>query len=529
MSNRVASCFLRCVKSSHPDIALPHGEQVIVGRGKVTRIKESRCSREQIRFVSDCKGFTVSVTQVGVNSSSIRGEVVGFGETVLAKHKDIVEILSGQFSHQVIFNPSPSEKDSDVMKKELVKQSSSEKRKVEHLLVETKKVCSNGVATGATPWFDSSQGKLIVRLETAGTEGREKIAAFDIDGTLITTMSGKVFPTDINDWKILFSQVPGKLKALSSQGFKLVFITNQAGIAKGKLTVEQFQLKMSNLLARLGVSATVFCSTSDTGYYRKPRPGIWEWLEIRGNHGVVVDRNESFYCGDAAGRQVGWLTGKKKDFSCSDRLLATNLGIKFFTPEELFLDHKPTNKFDYPFHPKSLKVSPLLDPEDSKLVPSRQFLALLVGIQGSGKSQVAYNLEQEGVVVASNDRTGGKEKTLRVAEKALAEGKSVVVDNTHVDRDARKQYIALGVKFGVLVRGLVMNTTHDHARHNSLYRELTDPSHARIKTPLFNQYRARYSPPTMDEGFSEIVQVNCVPSFASKEFEQLYNMYLLEK
>ena len=66
-------------------------------------------------------------------------------------------------------------------------------------------------------------------------------------------------------------------------------------------------------------------------------------------------------------------------------------------------------------------------------------------------------------------------------------------------------------------------------RHNSLYRELTDPSHARIKTPLFNQYRARYSPPTMDEGFSEIVQVNCVPSFASKEFEQLYNMYLLEK
>ena len=42
MSNRVASCFLRCVKSSHPDIALPHGEQVIVGRGKVTRIKESR-------------------------------------------------------------------------------------------------------------------------------------------------------------------------------------------------------------------------------------------------------------------------------------------------------------------------------------------------------------------------------------------------------------------------------------------------------------------------------------------------------
>ena len=100
-----------------------------------------------------------------------------------------------------------------------------------------------------------------------------------------------------------------------------------------------------------------------------------------------------------------------------------------------------------------------MEPADSKLVLPTPFLALLVGIQGSGKS-----MEEKGVVVASNDRTGGKEKTLRVVEKSLSEGKSVVVDNTHVDREARKQYIALGVKFGVMVRGLVMTTTHDHAR-----------------------------------------------------------------
>jgi len=116
-----------------------------------------------------------------------------------------------------------------------------------------------------------------------------------------------------------------------------------------------------------------------------------------------------------------------------------------------------------------------------------------------------------------------------VVEKSLSEGKSVVVDNTHVDREARKQYIALGVKFGVMVRGLVMTTTHDHARHNNLFRELTDPNHTRIKEPLFNQYRARFSSPTLDEGFKEIIKVNCIPSFDSQEFEDLYNMYLLEK
>ena len=53
------------------------------------------------------------------------------------------------------------------------------------------------------------------------------------------------------------------------QGYRLVLVTNQAGIATGKTTVEKFQTKMNNLLARLGVKADIYCSASDTGYYRK--------------------------------------------------------------------------------------------------------------------------------------------------------------------------------------------------------------------------------------------------------------------
>ena len=53
--------------------------------------------------------------------------------------------------------------------------------------------------------------------------------------------------------------------------------------------------------------------------------------------------------------------------------------------------------------------------------------------------------------------------------------------------------------------------------------------YCRIKEPLFNQYRSRHEPPVRDEGFAEIVKVNFVPKFYSKEQENLYFMYLLEK
>ena len=36
---------------------------------------------------------------------------------------------------------------------------------------------------------------------------------------------------------ILFAEVPGKLKSLHADGYRIVFITNQAGIATGKVCI----------------------------------------------------------------------------------------------------------------------------------------------------------------------------------------------------------------------------------------------------------------------------------------------------
>jgi len=50
---------------------------------------------------------------------------------------------------------------------------------------------------------------------------------------------------------------------------------------------------------------------------------------------VKIDKENSFYCGDAAGRDK--TATRKKDFSNTDKLFAVAVGIKFMTPEEYFL------------------------------------------------------------------------------------------------------------------------------------------------------------------------------------------------
>ncbi len=267
-----------------------------------------------------------------------------------------------------------------------------------------------------------------------------QIAAFDMDATLIIPKSGKVFPIDHHDWKILFAEVPAKLSHLHDDGFKVVVFTNQLGIAKGKLKPEHFRQKAENVVSRLGVPIQLFCCAADGGIFRKPRTGVWKLLTDHFNGSVDVDVDQSFYCGDAAGREKDWQSGKKKDFSCSDRLFALNLGLKFYTPEEFFLGQKATKNFKLPeFDPKSVcRDLPLLDPEDARLVQTKQEVRehcrlsfsslrnlknlsqviLMVGIQGSGKSFFASkHLEPEGYVVLSNDATGGREKTLRLLDQ----------------------------------------------------------------------------------------------------------------
>lgn len=101
------------------------------------------------------------------------------------------------------------------------------------------------------------------------------------------------------------------------------------------------------------------------------------------------DLKESFYVGDAAGRE--------SDFSCVDRKFAANIGIQFYTPEEYFLGETPS-KFSWgSFEPLMISPPSELESEDNllnyfeslKSQPSdKPIVCVLCGIPGSGKSTI---------------------------------------------------------------------------------------------------------------------------------------------
>jgi bifunctional polynucleotide phosphatase/kinase len=186
-----------------------------------------------------------------------------------------------------------------------------------------------------------------------------KIAAFDMDDTVIKPASGGVFAKDDPaDWQWVHPQVCGHLQHLHQHGFLIVLFSNQMGIGKGgKWNAAKADAIMEKiiLLSRDAAVPLCACVATRDDVWRKPSPRLWKLLEM---HVAQCARNSeraktsvgyegeadpavncasySFYVGDAAGRSTPTLAGRKKDFSCADRQFAYNLQLPFFTPEQFF-------------------------------------------------------------------------------------------------------------------------------------------------------------------------------------------------
>jgi len=308
-----------------------------------------------------------------------------------------------------------------------------------------------------------------------------KIAAFDLDDTLIKVKGKLKFPKDENDWQFLFSSTPNKLKKLVDDGYRIVIFSNQNGFSRkdrkknGLLKEEQFKTKINNIFKIIDIPITIFCAV-EKDKFRKPCNGMWKVFLEKYNK-VDIDYENSFFCGDAAGRPNGWKRGAKKDFSDNDRKFAMNCKLKFYTPDEFFMNEKPA-KFQLVSDPFSLKNSkkPLYEPSDKPLVPKDKHteMILFVGYPGSGKSHFAKkHLLPEGYVHINQDTLKTADKCIKAAQKELAMKNSVIIDNTNPSKKKRSDYIKIAKDLNVPVRCFKFETPEDISLHNNKYREVS--------------------------------------------------------
>ncbi|CAG5121090.1 unnamed protein product [Candidula unifasciata] len=357
-------------------------------------------------------------------------------------------------------------------------------------------------------------------------EGVEKVAGFDIDFTIIKTASGKKFATGPSDWMFWDDKVITKLKELHNDGYRVVFFTNQGGIEKNKVTVSGFQSKAEAIIRDLDIPVMVFASTG-TNMYRKPYTGMWDYFTENCNQGVKVDKSQSLYVGDAAGRAKNWAKDKPKDFSCSDRMFAANVGVKFYTPEEFFFDQPPApfqwRSFDTKeFLKKNPPISKQADKSD--YTSKTQEVIVMVGPPATGKSTFRKRyLEPHGYVTINRDTLGTMAKCLKVAEQTIQSGKSIVADNTNPSVAKRSEFISLAQDAGIPCRCIWMQTPIELAHHLNMFRQRqTKDAVRRVPDVGYNIFKKDFQAPTTAEGFTEIIKVNFTPRFDDKSDEELF-------
>lgn len=371
-------------------------------------------------------------------------------------------------------------------------------------------------SSGSFIWLDPlGHSRSCLHALNLKPKSSSKVAAFDLDGTLIKSEFPKMKGISPLHWEWWRASIPAKLKELSVSGYAIVIISNQA---LKPPTLKLWKQKLSIIAAALpDVPFRLFAATAKDRY-RKPMPGMWSELErIFGQDGVLIDKSASFFVGDAAGRQY---TGNKSDFSSTDRKWALNVGIPFFTPEEYFLNLPPHASFSLPgFHVSSLPDLPVVTPTSSPMLPSSptQELVLFVGYPCLGKTSFyRRHFQPGGYFHINQDSLKTRDKCVKAAREILRQGKSCVIDNTNRDTSTRKYYIDIAKEHDIPIRCFLFTGSIELAWHNNLYRAYNLPPNVAAKEPKrelvpyigFTTFRDNYEEPRLIEGISEIKKVN---------------------
>jgi DNA 3'-phosphatase len=165
-----------------------------------------------------------------------------------------------------------------------------------------------------------------------------KVLFADLDGTLITTRSGKTFPEGI--WDVDFKMdVLAAIKSLQPR--YVIIVTNQGGVEKGFMSEDKLVAKLVYVEEAINEYTHIICgysyctSNDQSDPRRKPNVGMLEEWQSTIIHSF--DKSDMLMIGDAS--------GKDGQFSDSDKKTAENFGIDYMDVDDFVAEFN--NKQDY--------------------------------------------------------------------------------------------------------------------------------------------------------------------------------------
>lgn len=298
---------------------------------------------------------------------------------------------------------------------------------------------------------------------------RDKVAAFDLDGTLLVWRSSSLWPSQLEHYELWNASVFATLQQRYEEGYKLVLITNQGAIRKAFTGKNATRVKtiIEWIVSQLHRPLHAIISTNSKAGFHKPSKDLWNVIEQQINGGVEFNIKESFYVGDS-------IEDNPEDPQGGvDSKFAKNVGqmkgttLRFYTPDEYFGPSTASRrtcsgemaKFESP--PKnSLLITAAL----SGGYLRGPILLILCGVQGSGKSTFCHkllngspetwlHLSQDTI---NNGKPGKREQVETQAMLNLQQGKSVVVDRMHLDEEQRSFFINVAKQAGTPVHALLL-------------------------------------------------------------------------
>jgi bifunctional polynucleotide phosphatase/kinase len=328
---------------------------------------------------------------------------------------------------------------------------------------------------------------------------KKKLAMFDLDNTLINTKKGHIVSIDEDDWDYAYKQVKNKLEEYYKNNYSIIIITNQKVItfdedntSKNKIYINKWKNKINNFAKSLNLPFIILASL-ESDMYRKPSLGLYNIiLNNLTRKKIKLDKNNSFYSGDAVGR--------KHDFSDSDIKFALNIKIKFYLPEYIF-----NNKENILPEIKPLE---LIQEENKINYNNLEDFVILCGLPASGKTTLAKELEKNNYKIINQDSLKTKEKCLETCKNLAINKNKIIIDNTNMSREERNNYISIAKKYNYKITCIVFKTSIKQCMHNSYYRNyITNNKIKPIPLVAYRMLNNKYQKPELTENINNIIEL----------------------